>query len=126
MAIPDSTSAPVTVDRRALLADALGSLLRAGFVKNAAAVEGVILMQRVWQGRNDDSAIVDSITIHIRDQAIAFREGDGATVWGPMRGPWSDLVAAFLALPPPDGFVMVVAEGASASMLPGGCHDDGC
>jgi hypothetical protein len=121
---PDSTSAAATVDRRALLADALGKLLQAGFAQNAVPVEGVIPMQRVWQGPDEDSVIVDSITIHTRDQALAVREGDGdgAPIWGPMRGPWSDLVAVFLALPPPDEFALVLVEGplASATALPGG------
>jgi hypothetical protein len=112
-----STSAASTVDRRVLLVDALGKLLQAGFAQNPVPVEGVIPMQRVWQGPDEDSVIVDSITIHVRDQALAVREGDGdgAPIWGPMRGPWSDLVAVFLALPPPDEFVVVLAEGPSAS-----------
>ena len=120
----DSTSGASTVNRRALLADALGKLAQACFVQNAAPVEGVISMQRVWQGPEEDSVIVDSITIHERDQALAVREGDGdgTPTWGPMRGPWSDLVAVFLALPPPDEFALVLAEGppASAAALPGG------
>lgn len=120
--LPVSSALPV--DKRGLLADVLHRLLRAGFVQNAVPVEGVISMQRVWQGPDEDSVIVDSITIHERDQARAVREGDGdgAPTWGPMRGPWSDLVAVFLALPPPDKFVMVLAEGpsVSAAALPGG------
>jgi hypothetical protein len=120
----DSTSAASTVNRRALLADALGKLAQAGFVQNTVPVEGVISMQRVWQGPDEDSVIVDSITIHIQDQALAVREGDGdgTPTWGPRRGPWLDIVAALLALPPPAEFVVVLAEGpsTSAAALPGG------
>lgn len=111
-----STSAVPAVDRRELLADTLGELIRAGFVQYSAPVASVILMQRVWQGSGEDSVIVDSITIHTGGQARAVREGDGdgTSSWGPRRGSWSDVVAALVALPPPEEFVMVRVESRSA------------
>jgi hypothetical protein len=130
VATSDSTSAASTIDRRALLADALEKLSQAGFVQNADPVEGVVSMQRVWQGLEEDSVMVDSVTIHMRDQALAVREGDGdgAPIWGPMRGPWSDLVAVVLALSPPEEFVVVLAGGRwrQGWRYLGVCHDGGC
>jgi hypothetical protein len=101
---------PVDVpeDRRAVLARVVNALVEGGFGFNSSPVEGLISMQRAWQGPGEDLVMVDVVTLDIQGQALAAREGDsGRPVWGPKRGAWSEVVAAALSQPAPHGYARV-------------------
>jgi hypothetical protein len=116
--MPESTSGAYTSNGSELLADVLAKLLKAGFAQRSVPVEGVITMQRAWQGADEDAVIVDVVTMHSPDQALATREGvDRVPLWGPTRGAWLDVVAALLGQPPPRGFVAVPASGTPQSTV---------
>lgn len=105
------------VDRRGQLANVLRKLMRSGFVHNGIPVMNMIAMTRAWQGPDENSVIVDMITLHALDQAYAAREGpDRALLWGPKRGSWLEIVAELTALPPPHRYVAVEATGATGSL----------
>lgn len=104
-------STDVPADARAVLARAVGALVEAGFDFNTTLVEGVVSMQRAWQGPGEDLVMVDAVTLHSHGQALAVREGPtGNPVWGPERGEWSAVVTALVAQRPPPGYARVAAR----------------
>lgn len=116
---PGTAGAPETVppledisgEQRATLAQSVQALVHAGFGFNSTFVEGVVSMQRAWQGPGEDVVMVDAITLDIHGGALAVREGPtGRPVWGPERGEWSAVVTATLAQPAPQGYARVAAR----------------
>lgn len=108
--------ADVPADARVVLARAVGALVEAGFGFNSTLVEGVVSMQRAWQGPGEDLVMVDAVTLSSHWQALAVREGPtGNPVWGPERGEWSAVVTAILAQPAPPGYARVAARERPAS-----------
>lgn len=103
------TDAPA--DARAVLARAVGALVEAGFGFNTTLVEGLVSMQRAWQGPGEDLVMVDAVTLSSNGTALVVREGPtGIPVWGPERGEWSAAVTAILAQPAPPGYARVAAR----------------
>lgn len=101
----------ISGEQRATLAHSVRALVHAGFGLNSTFAEGVVSMQRAWQGPADDAVMVDAITLDIHGGALAVREGPtGNPVWGPERGEWSAVVTAILAQPAPQGYARVAAR----------------
>lgn len=101
----------VNAEQRVILARCVEALVHAGFGFNSTVVEGVVSMQRAWQGPGEDLVMVDAVTLDSHGQALAVREGPtGKPVWGPERGEWSVAVVAMLAQLPPLGYARVAAR----------------
>lgn len=107
------------VERRETLARSVQALVAAGFGFNSTLGNGIVSMQRAWQGPGEEAVMVDSITLDIHGKALAVREGDTTRpVWGPERGPWSVTVTALLSQPAPHGYVRVAPRFPSGSESP--------